>query len=56
MKVGLTGEGVAEIGNRFLKYQTVPNLNQPIVTLLANSEGGRVGFVNCEVRRRSLLM
>jgi hypothetical protein len=50
------GEGVAEIGNRLLKYQAGPNLNQPIVTLLADSEGGRADFVNCEVRLRSLLM
>jgi hypothetical protein len=38
------GRGVAEIGNRLLKHRTVPNLNQLLVTLLADSEGGRVGF------------
>jgi hypothetical protein len=37
------GERGAEIGNRVLARRTVPNLNQLSVTMLADSEGGRVG-------------
>jgi hypothetical protein len=37
------GERGAEIGNRLPKHRTVPNQNQLLVPMLADSEGGRVG-------------
>ncbi len=37
------GERGAGIGNGVLARRTVPNLNQPFVIFLADSEGGRAG-------------
>ncbi len=46
---GLTGEMGCRDREQSSVERTVPNLNQLSVTLLADSEGGWAGFVNCEV-------